>query len=117
MYSAVDPGIDALAAYFCAEAETIWRTERESDSLLNLASALFLGLGYLGQGRDHAVLSYTSQATKMATRLGLFGVDEHSRAKPSIDKLSKEAASAYMYAAWGSFNWIRWVPLFPLFLA
>ncbi|KAK1237058.1 hypothetical protein MKX07_000480 [Trichoderma sp. CBMAI-0711] len=112
MYSAVDPGIDALAAYFCAEAETIWRTERESDSLLNLTSALFLGLGYLGQGRDHAVLSYTSQATKMATRLGLFGVDEHSRAKPSIDKLSKEAASAYMYAAWGSFNWISLMSLF-----
>ncbi|KAH0497710.1 hypothetical protein TgHK011_004996 [Trichoderma gracile] len=112
MYSAVDPDIDALAADFCAEAETIWRTERESDSLLNLASALFLSLGYLGQGRDHAVLLYTSQATKMAIRLGLFGVDEHSGAKPSIDKLPSETASAYLYAAWGSFNWISLMSLF-----
>ncbi|KAL6879314.1 N-terminal fungal transcription regulatory domain-containing protein [Trichoderma novae-zelandiae] len=112
MYSAVDPDIDDLAADFCTEAETMWRTERESDSLLNLAAALFLSLGYLGQGRDHAVLVYTSQATKMAMRLGLFGVDEHSRAKPSVDGLSTEAASAYLYAAWGSFNWISLMSLF-----
>lgn len=114
MYSAVEPDIDALAADFCAEAETIWRTERESDSLLNLAAALFLSLGYLGQGRDHGVLSYTSQATQMAIRMGLFGVDEHSHAKPSVDKLPTEAASAYLHTAWGSFNWIRFVVyLFP----
>lgn len=112
MYSAVDPGIDAHAAAFCAEAENAWRAERGSDSLLNLAAALFLSLGYLGQGRDHAVLAYTSHAAKMAMRLGLFGVDEQGRAQPSIDKMSTEEASAYQYAAWGAFNWVRWVSHF-----
>lgn len=110
MYSAVDPDIDVHAAAFCTEAESIWKTEREHDALLNLAAALFLGLGYLGQGRDHAVLSYISQATEMAVRLGLFGVEDNLQAKVKVDKMTAEAASAYLHAAWGSFNWIRYAP-------
>ncbi|KAJ4863569.1 fungal zn(2)-Cys(6) binuclear cluster domain-containing protein [Trichoderma breve] len=112
MYSAVDPNIDVHAAAFCAEAESIWKTEREHDAITNLAAALFLSLGYLGQGRDHAVLSYISQATKMAVRLGLFGVENNDKAKLKVDKLATEAASAYLYAAWGSFNWISLMSLF-----
>lgn len=111
MYSAVDPTIDVHAIAFCTEAESIWKTEREHDAIPNLAAALFLSLGYLGQGRDHAVLSYISQATKMAVRLGLFGVEDDSKAKLDVDKMTAEAASAYLHAAWGSFNWIRYVPL------
>ncbi|KAL7941836.1 N-terminal fungal transcription regulatory domain-containing protein [Trichoderma barbatum] len=112
MYSAVDPSVDRLAATFCTEAESIWRTEKESDSILNMAAALFLSLGYLGQGRDHAVLSYISQATRMAMRLGLFGVEDNGRWKLKVDKMTIEAASAYLYAAWGSFNWISLMSLF-----
>lgn len=111
MYSAVDPSIDVHAITFCMEAESIWKTERAHDSTPNLAAALFLSLGYLGQGRDHAVLSYISQATKMAVRLGLFGIEDNGQAKVKVDKMTTEAASAYLYAAWGSFNWIRYVPL------
>ncbi|KAF3060868.1 hypothetical protein CFAM422_010936 [Trichoderma lentiforme] len=107
MYSAVDPSMDGHAAAFCTEAESIWETEREIDAIPNLAAALFLSLGYLGQGRDHAVLSYISQATKMAMRLGLFGVEDNGKARVKVDKMTAEAASAYLHAAWGSFNWIR----------
>ncbi|KAK4082759.1 uncharacterized protein Triagg1_1649 [Trichoderma aggressivum f. europaeum] len=112
MYSTVDPSIDVHAATFCTEAESIWKTEKEHDSILNLAAALFLSLGYLGQGRDHAVLSYISQATKMAMRLGLFGVEDNGQAKVKVDKMTAEAASAYLHAAWGSFNWISLMSLF-----
>ncbi|KAL7915456.1 N-terminal fungal transcription regulatory domain-containing protein [Trichoderma velutinum] len=112
MYSAVDPSIDVHAAAFCTEAESIWKTEKEHDAITNLAAALFLSLGYLGQGRDHAVLSYILQATKMAVRLGLFGVQGDSKAKLKVDKLTTEAASGYLYAAWGSFNWISLMSLF-----
>ncbi|KAK0755994.1 hypothetical protein N5P37_011462, partial [Trichoderma harzianum] len=76
MYTAVDPSIDIHTATLCTEAENLWKTEKESDSILNLIAALFLSLGYLGQGRDHAVLLYTSQATEIAVRLGLFGVED-----------------------------------------
>ncbi|QYS95150.1 Zn(2)-C6 fungal-type domain-containing protein [Trichoderma simmonsii] len=112
MYSAVDPSIDVHAIAFCTEAESIWKTEREHDAIPNLAAALFLSLGYLGQGRDHAVLSYISQATRMAVRLGLFGVEDDSEAKLKVDEMTAEAASAYLHAAWGSFNWISLMSLF-----
>ncbi|KAL7933902.1 N-terminal fungal transcription regulatory domain-containing protein [Trichoderma chlorosporum] len=112
MYGAVDPSIDTHAATFCAEAESIWKTEKESDSILNLIAALFLSLGYLGQGRDHAVLSYTSQATKMAMRLGFFGIQDDGRAKLKLGKMKTEEASTYLHAAWGSFNWISLMSLF-----
>ncbi|KAG5932410.1 hypothetical protein E4U53_001348 [Claviceps sorghi] len=71
MYSAVEPKTDALATEFCVEAETLWAAERESgrDSILTLAAAQFLCMGYLGQGRDHAVLKYLAEATNMAGRM------------------------------------------------
>lgn len=109
MYSVVDPNFDAHGVAFCTEAESIWKTESENDSIPNLIASLFLSLGYLGQGRDHAVLQYISQATKMAVRLGLFGVENNGQAKIKVDKMTAEAASAYLHAAWGSFNWIRYV--------
>ncbi|KKP04360.1 hypothetical protein THAR02_03563 [Trichoderma harzianum] len=109
---AVDPDIDVHAAAFCTEAEGIWKTEKEHDTILNLAAALLLSLGYLGQGRDHAVLSYISQATKMAVRLGLFGVEDNDQAKVKVDKMTADTASAYLHAAWGSFNWISLMSLF-----
>ncbi|KAG5922428.1 hypothetical protein E4U42_005456 [Claviceps africana] len=74
MYTAIEPKTDALATEFCAEAEILWVAERESgrDSILTLAAAQFLCMGYLGQGRDHALLEYLAEATNMAGRMGLF---------------------------------------------
>lgn len=72
-----------------------------------MAAAEFLSLGYLGQGRDHKMLVYLSEATDMGIRLGLFGVER--RALPDEDsKLSAEAKGARGYAAWGVFNWITY---------
>ncbi|KAH0533397.1 hypothetical protein TsFJ059_001973 [Trichoderma semiorbis] len=112
MYNVVDPNFDVHAVTFCTEAESIWKTESEHDSIPNLIASLFLSLGYLGQGRDHAVLQYISQATKMAVRLGLFGVENSGQTKVKVDKMTAEAASAYLHAAWGSFNWISLMSLF-----
>lgn len=97
---------------FCAEAEQLWRTQKETDCILNLIAAQFLSLGYLGQGRDHVVLSYASEASRMAVRLGLFGVQEDNPALQEISILSKESRKAYMYAAWGSFNCATYMSLF-----
>ena len=83
--------------------------KEKSGSLLNPAAARLLSLGFhLLQGRDHAMLSYSSQA-KMAMRLGPFGVKDRSRATSSIDRLTTETSSAYLYAAWGLFSWVRCV--------
>ncbi|PNY25245.1 N-terminal fungal transcription regulatory domain-containing protein [Tolypocladium capitatum] len=103
MYSAIDPQTDELTARFCAEAERCWEMERGTNSTVNIAAAQFLSLGYLGQGRDHAVLQYLGAAYNMGIEMGLFDVEDGA---PSIAKLTGEAKCAHMYAAWGVFNWI-----------
>lgn len=95
---------DSFTLQFCAEAEQLWRTQKHTDCILNLIAAQFLSLGYLGQGRDHVVLSYASEASHMAVRMGLFGVQEDNTPLQDISMLSTEPKKAFMYAAWGSFN-------------
>ncbi|XP_044716408.1 fungal zn(2)-Cys(6) binuclear cluster domain-containing protein [Hirsutella rhossiliensis] len=113
MYSGIDPETEGQTTSLCAEAERLWNQERSSnrDSIQTMAAAEFLSLGYLGQGRDHKMLVYLSEATDMGIRLGLFGV----KSQPSPDKdseLSAEAQGARGYAAWGVFNWITLMSLF-----
>ena len=110
MYSAIDPETDSLAIRFCTEAERLWATERENkrDSLTNIAAAEFLCLGYLGQGRDHAILAYVSEASSMGKRMGLFGAEgQDAMAEPNQCAEGVDAAmKARMHASWGIFNWI-----------
>lgn len=110
MYSSIDPKTDALAIQFCTEAESLWTVERSNnrDSLLNAAAAEFLCLGYLGHGRDHAIVTYVTEVSEMGVRMGLFGIDDEDGLKEAgiSAGLSDEDTSARMYAAWGMFNWI-----------
>ncbi|KAG6006167.1 hypothetical protein E4U21_007277 [Claviceps maximensis] len=116
MYSAIDPKTDGLATEFCAEAEILWIAERElgNDSTLTLAAAEFLCMGYLGQGRDHAVLKYLAEATNMAGRMGLFSSESQNNGRETRNFLDLTGApkAAYMYAAWGIFNWLTLMSLF-----
>lgn len=111
MYSSIDPKTDAFSMNFCTEAERLWAIERSNgrDSILNIAAAEFLCLGYLGHGRDHAILAYVSEASDMGVRMGLFGRDNNDtmeEADESPGVADKAIASARMHAAWGVFNWI-----------
>lgn len=107
MYSAVEPHTDELTPLFCQEAELLWNRERShgNDTAMNLAAAVFLSLGYLGQGRDHAVLMYLAEATEMGTRMSFFGTQGQS----STDNLAglniNVAEAGEGYTAWGVFNW------------
>ena len=110
MYSAIDPETDALAISFCTEAERLWAIERgnKRDSLMNIAAVEFLCLGYLGQGRDHAIVAYVSEATNMGKRMGLFGAGaQDAMEEPSGSaEVPDEAIKARMYTSWGVYNWI-----------
>jgi hypothetical protein len=106
MYRGTHGQIESLAVQFCAEAEKLWVTERDRDSVLNVAAALFLSQGYTGQGKDQAALKYLSCAFEMATRLGLFdGLHDMAR-QIDISQMSTDAVNQHLYAAWGAFNWI-----------
>lgn len=108
MYSVVDSTVQSLIPQFCEEAEKRWSLEKATDSLLNLAATQLLGLAYLGNGKDHYVLTYVSEVNAMGARMGLFGV-EQSVAILKAKQVSPELQSATSYAAWGAFNWIVWV--------
>ncbi|KAF4452232.1 Nitrogen assimilation transcription factor nit-4 [Fusarium austroafricanum] len=111
MYSQIESSVQSFTQQFCEEAEKRWTLEKSTDSLLTLAATQLLGLGYLGDGKDHYVLTYVSEVNSMATRMGLFGV-EQSIAVSKAKQVNDELQSATSYAAWGSFNWIVFMALF-----
>ncbi|KAF4341829.1 nitrogen assimilation transcription factor nit-4 [Fusarium beomiforme] len=111
MYSAVDPTVQSFVPQFCDEAEKRWSLEKATDSLVNLAATQLLGLAYLGNGKDHYVLTYVSEVHAMGARMRLFGV-EQSVAISKAKQVSAELQSATSYAAWGTFNWIVLMALF-----
>ncbi|QGI96754.1 hypothetical protein CEK26_009823 [Fusarium fujikuroi] len=111
MYSAVDSTVQPFIPQFCEEAEKRWSLEKATDSLLNLAATQLLGLAYLGNGKDHYVLTYVSEVNAMGARMGLFGV-EQSVANSKAKQVSPELQSATSYAAWGAFSWIVLMALF-----
>ncbi|KAF4464291.1 Nitrogen assimilation transcription factor nit-4 [Fusarium albosuccineum] len=111
MYSAYDPAIKPYIAQFSDEAEGRWTKEKPTDSLLRLAGTQLLGLAYLGDGKDHYVLTYVAEANAMGTRMGLFGIDPQVAAIKARE-IAPELRNASSYAAWGAFNWIVLMSLF-----
>ncbi|KNB06214.1 hypothetical protein FOXG_19601 [Fusarium oxysporum f. sp. lycopersici 4287] len=111
IYSAIDPTVKEYTLQFCQEAETRWSEEKSKDSFLTLAGTQLLGLAYMGDGKNHYVLTYMSEANSMGARLGLFGVDPTVTIPKTVEE-SPELQSVISYAAWGSFNWIVLVSLF-----
>ncbi|KAM5529810.1 Nitrogen assimilation transcription factor nit-4-like protein 1 [Fusarium oxysporum f. sp. phaseoli] len=111
MYSGIDPSIKEYIAQFCEEAEYRWADEKANDCLLNLASTPLLGLAYLGDGKDHYILTYVSEANAMATRMGLLGVDP-AVAASEAQEITPALQNATSSAAWSTFNWIVLMSLF-----
>lgn len=109
MYGYLKPEAGQLATQFGAEAERLWAIERElqRDSYTSIAAAEFICLGYLGQGRDHAILAYIREASEMGDRMGLFGSEKYDiRQGRETLEVTDEATKAKMFAAWGVFNWL-----------
>ncbi|KAG8671404.1 hypothetical protein FPOAC2_04740 [Fusarium poae] len=111
MYSGIDSAVGKYIPEFCEETEKRWSSEKTTDSLLTLAAIELLGLGYLGNGKDHYVLTYVSEVNSMGRRMGLFGVDSNV-AIAKAKQVSPDMQSATSYAAWGTFNWIVLMALF-----
>ncbi|KAF4996042.1 hypothetical protein FGRMN_4742 [Fusarium graminum] len=111
MYTSIDSSAKEFTQQFCEEAEKRWSLEKSTDSLLTLAATQLLGFSYMGNGKDHYVLTYVSEVNSMGTRMGLFGV-ETSVAISKAKQVSPELQSATSHTAWGTFNWIVLMALF-----
>ncbi|KAI0468298.1 hypothetical protein F4859DRAFT_506155 [Xylaria cf. heliscus] len=111
MYSAVDENAMQYANGFCRIAEALWKTEKDSYS--SMAGAILLSISLMGHGKDHAVLSYATDALKIGTRLGLFSdIRPLTGACQSRPDVVGNDLSAQCYAAWGVFNWNVIVSMF-----
>lgn len=104
MYSAIDRLADNYTEHFCAEAERLWSVTKDTDSLLNMASAQILSIAYLGHGKDQKYLECISVAVNMGVRLQVFGVDDAAM-KTRYRDLPYDMQRATSFTAWGVFNW------------
>ncbi|GAW25965.1 putative zinc finger protein [Rosellinia necatrix] len=105
MYSAFDENAMQHATGFLQSAEQLWMTQQSS--CLSMAGAVLLSISLMGNGKDHAVLRYATDALEMGRQLGLF----HDNTGPSGNvyesgaDISGDELRARSYAAWGVFNW------------
>ncbi|EJP61518.1 C6 transcription factor [Beauveria bassiana ARSEF 2860] len=111
MYITIDSEVREFVDAFRTEAERLWHIDKMAPSVLTMASAQFLGFGYLVQGRDRFFLVYFSEATRIGTQLGLFGKTSEVNQSPA-NNLAPREARATAYSAWGTFNWIMLLGLF-----
>lgn len=109
MYSAFDKSAMQHATKFFEEAEKLFKEEKRT--YLTMAGTVLLSISLIANGRDHAVLSYATQAMKIGQELGFFGIDGAPNAIMN-ENMSKKEMKARCYAAWGAFNWNVLVSLF-----
>ena len=108
MYTTIDADAHNYVDPFRSEAAGLWKTEKNHDSVQNMAAAVFLSLGCIGQGLDHVVSEYSSEASSMGIRLGVFGVDQ-KKTQQKLDQMDVEEVIGASYTAWGVFNFITYV--------
>lgn len=104
MYSSIESDASAVVDDFRAEAERLMEEEQHSPTRLTMVSAMFLSLGYLAQGKDHALVRHLCSAVEAGMHLGFFGVPpDVADLDPS--KMGETEYEATAYSAWGVFNW------------
>lgn len=104
MYSSIDPDSVRLAELFRVEAERLLSVETQAATALSMTTEMFLNLGYIVQGKDHASVRHLSNASKIAIELGLFGVPEEVT-QAALELMTEEERRAAAYPTWGVFNW------------
>jgi hypothetical protein len=70
-----------------------------------MAVGMFLSLGYLVQGKDHASIRHLSKASEIGRELALFGVPEEE-AKAMMTRMTPQERISAAFPVWGVFNWI-----------
>ncbi|KAH6707255.1 hypothetical protein VD0002_g8150 [Verticillium dahliae] len=103
MYTSLDESAHPLVSQFGNEAERLWWAAKSTDSLCSIAGAQLLSLAFMGNGRDHFVLVFLTEACRMARRMSLLGVEPTSLV--AQNDTTAEVRSARSYTAWGVFNW------------
>jgi hypothetical protein len=105
MYASVETEAILHADELRKEAQRLLSKEKKSPRPATTVAAMFLSLGHLIQGKDHAVMQHLGEAANIGTRLCLFGVPENEAAEFRA-RLTTSEAIELAYPAWGVFNLI-----------
>ncbi|KAK8007109.1 DnaJ like subfamily A member 5 [Apiospora arundinis] len=114
LYAPIDPGTLAIANSFLSEAETLWISERASDSITTLAGAQLLRITTLLQSSDQQSVAYSHEGRLMAGRMKLFGVAHSADNASHFATLTTKWQRATAHTAWGVYNCFAALGIFQL---
>ncbi|KAG8362234.1 hypothetical protein FVEN_g208 [Fusarium venenatum] len=117
-YSVVDETVGALSQDFVRDAGVLWRAERSTDSLVNVASILMLSVSCHLQRSDIDSQDLLDDGRVMAERMKLFGVRHTPENAASFEAMEPDAKRATAHTAWGAYSYLTlnsfWVPTRPI---
>ncbi|KAF5024181.1 hypothetical protein F66182_3745 [Fusarium sp. NRRL 66182] len=117
-YSVIDDGVGVLGQEFARDAAVLWRAERSSDTILNVASVLMLSVSAHLQRSDMASNDLLDDGRAMAERMKLFGVPHTPANAASFDSMDPNTKRAMAHTAWGAYSYLTlntfWVPTNPI---
>ncbi|KFA81939.1 hypothetical protein S40288_06893 [Stachybotrys chartarum IBT 40288] len=93
MYSAFSDDASEYVDKFNRNTQQLSKTEGQEDKPVNMGALVLTSLALMGQGRDHAVLTFAKIAAKMGMRLGLVKVEGHESLE--LSNLSDEDLRMY----------------------
>ena len=99
-YTAKQQESSPLHRAFFDEAERLWQSEKDTDTINNAIAAQFLSFGRSCNGNDQLGEQYLRRGYQMAERLGLF---DHRNGSDTLDNEQIKSASC---AAWSIYNWM-----------
>ncbi|KAK8011847.1 hypothetical protein PG989_000107 [Apiospora arundinis] len=114
LYAPIDPGTLAIANSFLSEAETLWISERASDSITTVAGTQLLRITTLLQSSDQQSVAYSHEGRLMAGRMKLFGVAHSADNASHFATLSTKWQRATAHTAWGVYNCFAALGIFQL---
>jgi hypothetical protein len=117
-YSVVDESVGALSQDFVRDAGVLWRAERSTDSLVNVAAILMLSVSCHLQRSDIDSQDLLDDGRFMAERMKLFGVRHTPENAAYFEAMEPDAKRATAHTAWGAYSYLTlnsfWVPTTPI---
>ncbi|KAM0227921.1 hypothetical protein ACHAPO_011128 [Fusarium lateritium] len=117
-YSVIDETVGALSQNFVRDAGVLWRAERSTDSLVNVASILMLSVSCHLQRSDIDSQDLLDDGRVMAERMKLFGVRHTPENAASFEAMEPDVKRATAHTAWGAYSYLTlnsfWVPTRPI---
>ncbi|KAF4437586.1 Conidial development fluffy [Fusarium acutatum] len=117
-YSVIDEAVGALSQDFMRDAGVLWRAERSSDSLVNVAAILMLSVSCHLEQSSVSSNDLLDDGRAMAERLKLFGIPHTPENAASFDSLDPDTKRAMAHTAWGAYSYLTlntfWVPTKPI---